>query len=40
VDFNVAFHPILVPDFIDMLLVKIVAAQHREYLVEESMLDI
>jgi hypothetical protein len=40
VDFNVAFHPILVPDFVDVFLVRIVTAQHREYLVEESMLDI
>jgi hypothetical protein len=39
VNFSAAFHLALVPDFADMLLVRVVAAQHGEYITEKSGLD-
>jgi len=34
-DFIVSFHQVSVPDFMDVFPIKIVAAQHEEYLAEE-----
>jgi hypothetical protein len=39
-DFNVAFHPVLVPSFADVFPIRVVATQYGEYLAEESGLDI
>jgi hypothetical protein len=39
VNFSAAFHLALVPDFADILLVRVVAAQHGEYITEKSGLD-
>jgi len=40
VDFNATFHLVSMPDFADVFLVKVVATQHGEYLVEEPSLDV
>jgi len=39
-DFNADFHPVLMLDFMDVFPIRVVAALHKEYLVEESKLDI
>jgi len=39
VNFSAAFHLALVPNFKDMLLVRVVATQHEEYITEKSGLD-
>lgn len=39
-DFSVTFHPIMLPDFADVFLVRVVLAQHEEYLAKEPELDI
>lgn len=39
-DFNVAFHSFPVSDFADMFSIKVVAAQHGEYLAEELSLNV
>jgi hypothetical protein len=40
VDFSTTFHLVMVPDFINMFLIRHVAARHGEYLVKEPRLDI
>jgi hypothetical protein len=40
IDFSTTFHLVLVPDFIDVFLIRVVAARHEEYLVKEPRLDI
>jgi len=40
VDFSTTFHPVLVPNFVDVLLVKVVVALHRVYLAKKPRLDI
>lgn len=39
-DFNVAFHSFPISDFADMFSIRVVAAQHGEYLAEELNLDV
>jgi acyl-CoA thioesterase len=39
VNFKATFHLALVLDFADMLLVRVVATQHGEYITEKSGLD-
>jgi hypothetical protein len=40
IDFSTTFHLVLVPDFVDVFLIRVVAARHGEYLVKEPRLDI
>jgi hypothetical protein len=40
VDFNVAFHLVSVLDFTNMFLVRVVVAQHEEYVAEEHSLNV
>jgi len=37
---NVAFHPILMPNFANVFPIRAAVAQHGEYLAEEAILDI
>lgn len=39
-DFNVAFHLVLVPNFTTIFLVKVVTAQHEGYLAKEHSLNV
>lgn len=39
-DFSVVFHLVPMPDFIDVFPIKVVVAQHREYIVEEPDLNV
>lgn len=40
VDFKVAFHLVMIPNFMDMFLVRVVATYHEGYLAKDSDLDI
>lgn len=39
-DFSVVFHLVLIPDFVDVFPIKVVAAQHIEYIAEEPDLNV
>jgi len=39
-DINDAFHPILMPIFVDVFLVRATTTQHRVYLTGEPFLDV
>jgi len=39
-DINDAFHPIFMPDFVDVFLVKATTTQHKVYLTGKPLLDV